>query len=633
MLYRAAAEAYPDRAAFAYPTSRTTFQPVTYRELYENGLNLATALIELGLAAREHAAILADNRIEWILADFGILLAGAADVPRGADITDQEIKYILSHSDARIVFVENKRMLQAVTRARGAVEGIEHIVVMDPKLEAGEGYHRIYDLVARGATLRAEGDRRAEARIERVKPSDVFTLIYTSGTTGLPKGVQLTHANMISQVKNVPVGPSPEDRMLSILPIWHSYERVFEMVALVHGSCTYYTSIRRIADDLTQVKPTLMASAPRLWENLYQRVFHRIKTAHPIRKMLFAAAMWSSRHWVESLTFLKKRELDIKGTSQKAQPGRAIKEALRCAAVTPLYVMLNAVVLEKLRQIVGGSFRGTISGGGALPPHVDQFFNFIGVPVLEGYGMTETSPVIAVRNFDEEVLGTVGPALPETEVRIMDLDNQRVLYPDASVPGGGRGKTGELHVRGPQVMKGYYKNKQATAEVLDENGWLNTGDLAMMTYNDCLKIVGRSKETIVLLNGENIQPTPIEAKLCESPLIEQAMVIGQDERHLGALLVVNHDNLAAEGVATQEVDALQHDAKAQKALKRDIGMLVSKETGFKAFETIHTWRIVSKAFEVGDEMTATFKLKRHVIGQRYRELIDEVFHHSREKGK
>lgn len=623
-VYRLAAERYGDKPAFASRVRKGVFKPVSYRDLYDFGLFLGSALIELGVEARDHVALLADNRVEWNIVDYAVLMCGAADVPRGTDVTNQEIEYILEHSDSKVVFVENTRLLDRVIRVMPKLEKVTHLVLMDPKAQPPKGVLGLYDLVARGKELRADGNRDIEARMEQIKPEDLFTLIYTSGTTGTPKGVQLTHANMASQVRNLPFRLESDDRLLSILPVWHSYERIFHMIAVSNGCCTYFTSLRSLADDLKTVKPTIMASAPRLWENLYLRIMKNVRESHWIRRGLFRAAYFSSRMVKGSLFFFQGKEMDLVGRSWDQTLAKAIVGALKIALFLPLYVALNAVVLEKLRQVVGGSFKGTVSGGGALQPHVDEFFNYIGVPVKEGYGLTETSPVAAVRTLERLVIGTVGPLYPETQLRIIDLNTGEVLYPNASKKGDGRGLKGEIHLKGPQVMKGYYKNPEATARVLKE-GWFNTGDIGMYTFNNCLKIMGRSKDTIVLLNGENLEPIPIEAKLCESELIDQCMVVGQDRKQLGALVVPSLEGFEAAGIKASTLSGLVGNEEVARKVHEEAKRLISSENGFKKFEHIHNLRLLDKAFEVGDEMTNTFKIKRHIVDEKYHTLIGEIF--------
>lgn len=623
-MFRLAAERYGDSPAFASRMGRETFQPVSYRDLYDFGLYLGTALIELGVEAREHVGLLCDNRVEWNIADYAILMCGGADVPRGTDVTNQEIEYIVNHSDSKVVFVENLRLLRRVIRIMPKFDKVTHLILMDRKEEPPKGVHGFLGLIERGKQLRAEGDRQVEARMKQIKPEDLFTLIYTSGTTGTPKGVQLTHANMASQLRNLPFPIEPDDRLLSILPVWHSYERVFHMLSVSNGSCTYFTSLRTIGDDLKTVKPTLMASAPRLWENLYLRITKNVRESHWIRRGLFRLAYFSSRKVKGSMFFLQGKEIDLHGRSVVENVAKALLAIVKLILFLPLYVALNAVVLEKLRQVVGGSFKGTVSGGGALQPHVDEFFNYIGIPVKEGYGLTETSPVAAVRTVKKLVIGTVGPLYPETEVRIIDLNTGEILYPNPKHKGNGRGLKGEIHLKGPQVMVGYYKNPEATARVL-KDGWFKTGDIGMYTYNDCLKLMGRSKDTIVLLNGENLEPIPIEAKLCESPLVDQCMVVGQDRKQLGALIVPSREGFAEQGLEIESVAALSENKKAFEMLHQEARRLISSVNGFKKFEHIHSLRLLDKPFEVGEELTNTFKIKRHIVEEKYQKLIADMF--------
>ena len=261
-LYRLAAVVYGDFPAQAHRGKSADFQTRSYRELYDTACALGTAFIWLGLQARQHVAIVSDNRPEWMLCDAAVLLCGAADVPRAADTTEQEISFIVAHSDAVLLIAENKTVLQRVLAVRAALPKVKHIVLLEGEPPEGSAVHKLTDLLERGRHLRATGDRVIEERLAGIKGEDLFTIIYTSGTTGEPKGVMLTHANMLSQARLLPFDLTPGDRILSILPVWHSYERVFEMVTVSHGSCTYYTSLRAVGEDLRKVRPTWMASAP-----------------------------------------------------------------------------------------------------------------------------------------------------------------------------------------------------------------------------------------------------------------------------------------------------------------------------------------------------------------------------------
>lgn len=622
-MYREAAEKFGDRPAFATRDKNKVYHPVSFGEVYERGINLATALIDLGVQARDHIGLLADNRLEWIIADYGVLLTGAADVPRGTDVTDADITYILPHSDAKVCFVENKAVLEKIEKNQSQLPNLKTIIMMDRETPVSGGVLSMYDLIEKGKKLREQGDRRAEERIAQVKEDDLFTLIYTSGTTGAPKGVMLTHANMVSQVLNMPsdINLTPSDRIVSILPVWHVFERVFEMLAISRGVCTYYTNIRNIREDLAIVRPTFMASAPRLWENIYQGILTKVEGGPAVRRALFNAAYYCSRNFKGAVRFLSSRQLDTHGRNPGISLLLGLWNILRLLSFLIPNLLLDLIVLKKIRAATGGVLRGSVSGGGALPIHVDEFFNNIGIPVLEGYGMTETSPVLAVRTYKRLVPGTVGPIWPNTELRLIDIANGQVLYSTEAGSPQRRGVKGEIHVRGPQVMKGYYKNPEATNKVL-KDGWMNTGDLGMITFNNCLKIVGRSKETVVLLGGENVEPVPIENRLLESPFISQCMVVGQDKKYLSAIVVPSVDHLKDYGASTED---LAKNAEVQRLIRDEVKKLISNEAGFKSFEKIVDVRILPKPFEVGDELTNLFKIKRHVVTEKYRDLIESMY--------
>ena len=632
-LFLKAGASWKERPAFAARIKGGVFEAVSYGSWCERALALATALVELGLGARDHVGLLSDNCFEWILIDAAVQCCGAADVPRGSDITPAEMAYIIAHADVKILFLENQKLLAQWQELREACPACSHVIMMkvEEEITLPEGVMTLASLEALGKRLREEGDRRVEERMAQLRPDDLYTIIYTSGTTGTPKGVQLTHASICSQVKNLsrvlknlnlgssktalkfadadeaqrldgaqpgnlqivhedastsatqPVAASVEfengfARALSILPIWHSYERVFEMFVISQGGCNYYSSLRSLAQDLKLVRPNVMASAPRLWEVLYEKVMAEVARQSPLKKFLF-------------------------------------HNVIKCECLASLFRLWNLPPLPQLRSVVGGALRATISGGGALPPYVDQFFNRIGIAVLEGYGLTESGPVIAVRTPEQLVIGTVGPLLPETEIKIIDLESGKILYPDPVVSDLGLNRRGEICARGPQMMKGYYKDPEGTERALRE-GWLHTGDIGVMTPEGCLKIVGRCKETIVLLNGENVEPLPIESRLLQSPFIAQCMVVGQDKKQLGLLIVPSFEAVA------QYANDLQ---KQKQLFQSEIRRLITTEHGFKAFEKIGPWRLLLKSFEVGDELTGTYKLKRHLITERYQQLIDEMF--------
>ncbi len=633
-LFREAGQRWGNLPAFSSRGREGLFRSVTYREWVDRSLALATSLMELGVEARDHLAILADNRFEWILADAAIQFCGAADVPRASDVTPPEIAYILDHSDVEVAFLENEEVLAKLLSVRNLLPKLRDVILMEASGSIGEHnlsenhaffkVHLLQDLEIRGRDLREQGNQEAERRIHSVKPEDLFTIIYTSGTTGTPKGVQLTHGAIASQINNLPFTLGPGDRSLSILPIWHSYERVFEIISIASGMETCYTNLRHLGEDLQTVRPTIMVSAPRLWEGLHRRMMTRVEGLPKINRLLFRAARFSAHKVRRAHAFFSGQEIDLTGRGGIGSFLLAIRHGIGWILCFFPWLVLDRLVLKKLRSVVGGRLRGTISGGGALPPHVDNFFNDIGIPVLEGYGLTESCPVLAVRTWNRLVIGTVGPFFPETELRLVDPLSGTVLFPDPSRKDGGRGRRGEIHAKGPQIMKGYYKDPEGTARVL-RDGWLATGDLGVVTFNDCLKIVGRCKETIVLLGGENVEPLPIESRLLESELIDQCMLVGQDKKHLGVLVVPSLAGFKVAGVSAPDLTALKCMEEVPRMLRREISQRISAANGFKAFERVSAMEILEHPFEVGDELTMTFKLKRHVIAERHADAIEAMF--------
>jgi len=627
-LYRLAAERFESLPAFATRKSALVWEPVSFRELYERGRAVAAGLIDLGVQAREPVGVFSDNRVEWMIADYGIQLCGAVNCPRGTDVTDEELIHIVNHAGIRVAFVENRRMLETVERLRPALPTLRHCVILASNAPLVEPHLRLEDLRQRGDSLLSQGDRRVDERVADIVPGDLFALIYTSGTTGKPKGVMLTHANMMSQIEHVPIQLNCTDRVLSILPIWHIFERMFEVYAISHGACNYYTSIRTLGDDLKNVEPTFMGSAPRLWESLHHRILHGVRQSHPIRRALFQTAYFLGSRYRRSMFFLRNQDQQLHPRNPLLRAVLWVAHLLRIVLILPWYGFFNAAVLETVRLKAGGSLKGTISGGGALPPEIDHFFNAIGIPVLEGYGLTETTPVLAVRTPEKLVCGTVGPLIPQTDLRIVDLETDRVLYPDPSHPHHGRGLRGEIRVRGPQIMKGYYKDPEQTRTVLSDDGWLRTGDLGMMTFNDTLKIIGRCKSTIVLLNGENVEPDPLEMRMRLSPYIEQCMAVGQDAKFIAALIVPSLSAFREQGVHAETLADLVTLPEVRDCIQTEVRKAMSNVHEVKRYEQVRDFRLVPKEFEVGVELTNLHKLKRHIITDLYAHLIRDIYHHA-----
>jgi long-chain acyl-CoA synthetase len=624
LLYKEAAERFGALPAFAIRESALKWKPVSYSELYRQGLDLATGLIEIGVQARDHIGLFGDNRYEWILSDYGVILCGAADVPRGRDITDAELIYIVDHASIQVAFVENEILLDKVLRLKSLLPGLREVILLDPKANPPGDVRTLKEVCELGAGLRAKGDRRAEQRIAGIKQDDLFTLIYTSGTTGQPKGVMLTHANMISQIKNIPGDHNCNDRLLSVLPIWHIFERFMEMYTISFGGCTYYSSIQTLGDDMRNVEPTFMASAPRLWEKLHEKIIKGVKASHPVRQILFHIAYFLSRQYKDSENFLRGKNLKMSHQPWWKSLILMPFHVARWIIVLPWYGFFNAAVLERVRLGAGGSLKATISGGGALPIHIDRFFNYVGIPVLEGYGMTETSPVISARSLDNLVVGTVGPPIPGTSIRIADPETGEILFPADNVPDGGLSRRGEILVSGPQVMKGYYRDKELTDKTI-RDGWLHTGDLGIITHNNCLKILGRCKATIVLSSGENVEPEPIEMRLQQSQYIDHCMLVGQDKKFLAALIIPALTEFREAGFEEQSIEELVANPKVHKIILGEIHRMTSVSNGFKSYEQIRDFRLLPENFQIGHELTNLHKIKRHEVEGKFDHVIGELF--------
>ena len=624
LLFKQAAERFGALPAFAIRESALKWKPVSYAELFRQGLELATGLIELGVKPREHVGLFGDNRFEWILSDYGVILCGGADVPRGRDVSDSEMAYIIDHASIHVAFVETDELQDKVIRLRGILPDLREIILLDPKVNPREGVRRLQDVCELGAKLREKGDRRAEDRISGIKPDDLFTLIYTSGTTGQPKGVMLNHSNMISQIRNIQGDHNCNDRLLSVLPVWHIFERFMEMYTISFGGCTYYSSIQTLGEDMRNVEPTFMASAPRLWEKIHEKILKGVKASHPVRRILFHIAYYLSRQYKVSEYFLTNRDLKLTRTSLWKGWIMIPFHVVRWVIVLPWYGFFNAAVLERIRLGAGGSLKATISGGGALPIHIDRFFNYVGIPVLEGYGMTETSPVISARSLDNLVVGTVGPPIPETEVCIADPESGEILYPNSSLPDEGRSMRGEILVRGPQVMKGYYRDAGLTRKTI-RDGWLHTGDLGIITHNNCLKILGRCKATIVLSSGENVEPEPIEMRLQQSQFIDHCMLVGQDKKFLAALIIPALTEFREAGFVEQSVEELAANPEVHKIILKEIHRMTSVSNGFKHYEQIRDFRLLPESFQIGRELTNLNKIKRHEVTDKFGHVIGELF--------
>ena len=563
--------------------------PATYRELDQKVQHLAAGLLELGVEPGDRVAMLAENRPEWAVADLAIVSLGAINVPLYSTLPPPQVEYILADSGAAVVVVSNQKQLDKVLEIRGNLPALKHVISMDAPTAPTEGVTLLADIMADGAA-NVEGQARVRSRAETVRPHDLATIIYTSGTTGDPKGAVLTHDNFMSNAQSVQmlVEVGPTDLFLSFLPLSHVFERMAgHYLPLTSGSTVAYAeSVFTVQGNMGEVKPTVMASVPRLYESIHSRTVDGIaKQPEKRRKM----AEWALKIGWE---YHRKR---VRGE--------------RAGLLTSLqYQIADRMVLAPLREkVTGGRLRFFISGGAPLPVTTAEFIISTGLHVLEGYGLTETAPVICVNLPERTKIGTVGPPIPGVEVRIAE--------------------DGEILSRGPHIMRGYFNKPEETAKSIDADGWFHTGDIGKLDEEGYLKITDRKKDIIVLANGKNVAPQPIEAKIKGSQYVASVVLFGDRQPQIVALIVPDMEHLKQwarkQSLETKDVEALLKQA-AVKKLFRDELEARSKELA--DFEKIRRFTLLPRDFSQDrGEVTPTLKIKRQVVAKNYQTEVQSMY--------
>ncbi|WP_026462066.1 AMP-dependent synthetase/ligase [Adhaeribacter aquaticus] len=568
---------YPQEDCLAAKTNKQWKKQSTQEVI--DAVNLfSLGLLQAGIKKEDRIAIVSMNRPEWLICDHGIQQVGAVSVPMYPTITVDDYKYIFRDAEVRLIFVSDKSLYKKVVAATADIEGIQGIYTFEPVPEA-KHWSEIW----------AQANLADVATLEPVKasvdPQDLLTIIYTSGTTGNPKGVMLTHNNLISNCLSarpyVPVNHN--HRALSFLPLCHIYERMLTAVYMQFGVSIYFAeSMEAIGDNLKEVKPHIFATVPRLLEKVYDKIVSKGKDLTGVKKSLFFWAI----------------ELGLKYDNQN-----------RSAFYNMQLALANKLIFSKWREALGGNVICIASGGAALQPRLARVFWAGQIRVMEGYGLTETSPIIAFNrhNPDENVIGTVGPAIDNVEIKIAE--------------------DGEILTRSASVMKGYYKRPELTAEVIDADGWFHTGDIGEFVQGKYLKITDRKKEMFKTSGGKYIAPQPIENKLKESVLIEQAMIVGESQKFASALIVPSYPDLkewCKQNNISYTTDAEMVKLKEVRDVYRQEIVKFNKDLA--QWEQIKKFEVLPQVWSIeSGEMTPKLSLKRKIISQNNRSVIDGFY--------
>jgi len=613
-LFRRLCETYrgQERPLLRYKDRGDGWKDLTVGEVERRVQALAGFFHEEGVRKGDRVAILSENRPEWVVADQAVQTLGGANVTIYTSLPPARIAYILRDSGAKVLVVSVPVQRKKVEEILDECPNLERVVVISEVPEdASDAYVHWSDAMEQGSDVWAANENTLSGIVDRIDPDDVSSLIYTSGTTGEPKGVVLSHRNFCSNVKaaltQFPIGPT--DHHLSFLPLAHAFERTAGYLAMLAAGATisYAESIEAVSQNLLEVQPTVMISVPRVFEKVYNRVTKQASEGGAVKQKLFEWAVGAGK---------KHAKADQNGS---AGPFLKAQNALA-----------QRLVFSKLHEKLGGNLRFAVSGGAALPKKIGTFFQAAGITIVEGYGLTETAPIMTANPLEAPRYGTVGHVLPGVTVGIQRLDDNEMIgsVSGDEYPTGATTEEGEILVKGPNVMQEYWKRPEETRSVFDPDGWLHTGDVGRFE-NGYLKITDRIKHLIVSRGGKNIYPGPIEDEFKTQAWFDQMMVVGEDRPFLTALVVPDFESvrMKARDLGIQESNFSDEKIIEMEDVQSLFDQAFNKyNRNASAHEKIRNFHLIAEPFSVEQgTLTPTMKLKRSVIEDRYADEIDEMY--------
>ncbi|TGK03232.1 long-chain fatty acid--CoA ligase [Leptospira langatensis] len=617
MLERAASR-FPNKESFARRT-KDGIKGRTFLEIKSLVDALVAGFISEGVQKDDKFLYLCDASQNWIIGDIAIVTSGAVSVPRGTDVVDEDILYIVNHSESKYALVQKEKDKQRLIQLGSKLPSLKKVFVMEDdigNLKTGEG--SLSDLIEKGKVYLSSHQNCVKQRMKEKAPNELATLIYTSGTTGAPKGVMLNQTGWISAVEKVIgfVQLNSSDSGVSLLPPWHAFERAIEYCIVELGAGFLVSNINNLKEDLKDFQPTLFPSVPRIWESLYNGIVNKVSKESALKKAIFDFFLKIGHLWATQKGILFGYDFHIKRPNLLLRPFAKLLALINLILLSPL--KLGAIlVFRPIHKALGGKLRVSVSAGSALPSVVDKFLSSIGLIVLEGYGMTETSAVLSIRKPKQPSPGTVGTPIQGYECILKDEHGNLV-------PPGGKGS---LWVKSKQVLMGYYKRPELNEVVFDKNGFFDTGDIMRFNYRNELVFAGRAKDTIVLAGGENVEPVPIEDQLLNSPYVNQVMVTGHESKYLVALIVPDFERLKAEFPdLPEDLNSWNTHPKIREIFKKEVSERISRKNGFKSFEVVpqNAFYILPRPFDPDKEMTRTLKMKRNEILESFKKEVSDL---------